>query len=384
MYQQLKEGSYHFLLHNDNILANIIDLKKRWLTMNTAVFLYGARDLRLGNYSPPAPQSGESMVNVAAVGICGSDLHYYKDGGIGGATINNPFIPGHEFSGWLQEDVPHLNLQQGELVAVDPATACHSCEWCKKGYHNLCPNVVFLGAPPYQGALTQELPVPHSGLVKLPHQITAPQAAMLEPLGVCVHALDLAKVRLQETVAILGCGGIGLGVLQLLAQSSCGPVLAVDPQTHKVQKALDSGASAAAESLEVIDEYTNKRGCDLVIEATNSPDGFAHAVRAAAIGGRIVLIGIPDGDVYSSIAASEARRRGLDIRFSRRMGDVYPRSIELIREQKVDMDSVISHHLTLDTTGDAFEWQASEADGLIKSMIYPGKIPSGVTLKINE
>lgn len=121
-----------------------------------------------------------------------------------------------------------------------------------------------------------------------------------------------------------------------------------------------------------------------MIEATNSPDGFAHAVRAAAIGGRIVLIGIPDGDVYSSIAASEARRRGLDIRFSRRMGDVYPRSIELIREQKVDMDSVISHHLTLDTTGDAFEWQASEADGLIKSMIYPGKIPSGVTLKINE
>jgi len=203
---------------------------------------------------------------------------------------------------------------------------------------------------------------------------------MLEPLGVCVHAIDLAKVRLRETVAVLGCGGIGLGVLQLLNQSSCGPVLAVDPQPHKVQQALKAGAVAAAETLEVIHEYTNNRGCDLVIEATNSPDGFAHAVRAAAIGGRIILVGIPDGDIYSSIAASEARRRGLDIRFSRRMGDVYPRAIELVVEQQVDVDAIVSHHLPLDATRNAFEWQANETDGLIKSMIYPGQVPSGVTL----
>ena len=348
--------------------------------MNTAVFLHGARDLRLGDYQPPAAESGEVMIDVAAVGVCGSDLHYYKDGGIGGATIDSPFIPGHEFSGWLQADVPQLDLQQGELVAIDPATACGVCEWCNRGYHNLCPNVVFLGAPPYQGALTQELPVPHSGLVKLPQQITATQAAMLEPLGVCVHALDLARVRLRESVAVLGCGGIGLGVLQLLAQSSCGPVLAVDPQPHKVKKALEAGAIAAAESLDVINEYTNNRGCDLVIEATNSPDGFAHAVRAAAIGGRVILVGIPDGDIYSSIAASEARRRGLDIRFSRRMGDVYTRATELVVEQLVDVDTLVSHHLPLNATGNAFAWQANEEEGLIKSMIYPGQIPSGVAL----
>jgi len=170
------------------------------------------------------------------------------------------------------------------------------------------------------------------------------------------------------------------GVLQLLAQSGCGPVLAIDPQPHKVQKALEAGASAAAESLSVIHEHTGNRGCDLVIEATNSPDGFAHAVRAAAIGGRIILIGIPDGDIYSSIAASEARRRGLDIRFSRRMGNVYPRAIQLVQEQRVDMDAIISHHLPLDATDKAFEWQANEAEGLIKSMIYPGEVPSGVAL----
>lgn len=348
--------------------------------MNKAIFLHGARDLRLGDYQPPTPKDGETMLSIAAVGICGSDLHYYKDGGIGSANISQPFIPGHEFSGWLNEDIPALDLQAEELVAVDPATPCHQCEWCQKGYHNLCPQVKFLGAPPYQGALTQELPVPVNALIKIPSNFTASQGAMLEPLGVCVHAMNLARVRLQESVAVIGCGGIGLGLIQLLANSGCGPVVAVDPQTHKVQKALESGATAAGESLEVINDFTAKRGCDLVIEATNSPDGFAHAVRAAAIGGRLILVGIPDGDTYSAIAASEARRRGLDIRFSRRMGDVYPRAIQLVSEQRADVDAIVSHHLPLEKADKAFEHQANNADGLIKSMIYPGKTPTGVTL----
>lgn len=348
--------------------------------MNTAIFLHGARDLRLSDYQTPALAPGETMLSIAAVGVCGSDLHYYKDGGIGSANIVKPFIPGHEFSGWLQQDIPDLDLQAGELVAVDPATPCHQCEWCSRGYHNLCPNVKFLGAPPYQGALTQELPVPHSGLIKLPAGFTATQAAMLEPLGVCVHAMDLARVQLQETVAVIGCGGIGLGLIQLLANSGCGPVLAVDPQPHKVHKALEFGATAAGASLDIINDHTGNRGCDLVIEATNSPDGFAHAISAAAIGGRVILVGIPDGDTYSAIAASEARRRGLDIRFSRRMGDVYPRAIQLVAEQRADVDSIVSHHLSLENTGSAFECQANNTNGLIKSMIYPGSTPSDVTL----
>jgi L-iditol 2-dehydrogenase len=348
--------------------------------MNQAIFIHGARDVRLGEYQPPAPRDNETVLSIAAVGICGSDLHYYKDGGIGSAHIKTPFIPGHEFSGWLQQDIPALNLQAGELVAVDPATPCHQCEWCQRGYHNLCPQVKFIGAPPYQGALTRELTVPHSALVKLPPDISAAQAAMLEPLGVCVHALDLARVRVQESVAVIGCGGIGLGIIQLLANSSCGPVIAVDPQPHKVAMALEAGAAAAGKSLEVVSEYTGKRGCDLVIEATNSPDGFAHAIQAAAIGGRVVLVGIPDGDSYSTISASEARRRGLDIRFSRRMGDVYPRAIQLVSEQRANVDQILSHHLPLADTQQAFESQANNAVGLIKSMIYPGDVPAGVQL----
>nr|MBX2839678.1 alcohol dehydrogenase catalytic domain-containing protein [Gammaproteobacteria bacterium] len=116
------------------------------MNSNKALFIHGAGDIRICDYSPPEPTDSEVMVKVKAVGLCGSDLHYYKDGGIGAAKIRSAFIPGHEFSAVVTRDVPEKNIEQGELAAVDPATPCHNCEWCRRGYHNLCPNVKFIGA----------------------------------------------------------------------------------------------------------------------------------------------------------------------------------------------------------------------------------------------
>lgn len=338
---------------------------------NTALFIHKAYDARVEPYVPAEPRDDEVMVDVVAVGVCGSDLHYYKDGGIGSAVIAEPFVPGHEFSAKLTADVPELNLQQGELVAVDPATPCHGCEWCSRGYHNLCPAVRFLGAPPYNGAMTRSLAVPRTSLVKLPASMSAEQAAMLEPLGVCIHAIDLARPRLMESVAVIGCGGIGLGVIQLLKHCGCQSIIAIDPQAHRQRKAASLGAGVTGADIETVQASTAGRGCDLVIEATNSPDGMAHSIQAAAIGGRVVLVGIPDGDSYTAISAAEARRRALDLRFSRRMGDVYPRAIALVHQQRVDVDTLITHRFGLDKAADAFRLQADNADGLIKSIIVP-------------
>ena len=339
-----------------------------------SVTIHGARDVRVGDRAVAAPGADEVLVDVAAVGICGSDLHYYKDGAIGSAVIDEPFTPGHEFSARLCTDVPSLGLQQGQLVAVDPATPCNACEWCHRGYPNLCPQVIFLGAPPYNGAMTQRLPVPVSSLVKIPDSINADQAAMLEPLGVCLHAVDLARPKLQDSVAVIGCGGIGLGIIELLKLCGCRRIIAVDPQPHRVEKARAQGAHAAATELDVVARETSRRGCDLVIEATNSPDGFAHSVLAAAIGGRVVLVGIPDGDSYSPISAAQARRRGLDLRFSRRMGEVYDRAIALVHDQRVDVDTLITHRVDLSQAPEAFRLQADQAPGLIKTMLYPQPI----------
>ncbi len=343
------------------------------MTNSKALFIHGAGDIRIHDFIPSSPKSGEVLVNVAAVGVCGSDLHYYKDGRIGGATIDSPFIPGHEFAAHVTQDIPEQDIQQGELVAVDPAAPCHTCEWCRRGHHNLCPSVEFIGAPPFNGAMTGALSVPRKSLIKLPPDMTAEQAAMLEPLGVCIHAIDLAKPKLMETIAVLGCGGIGLGIIQLLVKSGCHKIIAIDPQAHRATKALQLGADTADTSITAINKSTDCRGCDLVIEATNSPDGMQDAVQAAAIGGRVVMVGIPDGDTYTPFSAAQIRRRGLDVRFSRRMGDVYDRAIALVAQSHIDVDTLITHRFSVENSADAFKLQVEGAPGLIKSMILPNQ-----------
>jgi L-iditol 2-dehydrogenase len=312
------------------------------------------------------------LLDIAAVGLCGSDLHYYKDGGIGSALINSPFVPGHEFAGYLCEDLEPLGLTRGSLVSVDPNRACGDCAWCAEGHPNLCPNVEFIGAPPFDGAMTQRMWVPASQIVPVPTSFDSLKAVMLEPLGVAIHAVDLAKPRLLERVALLGAGAIGLLVLQVLHAAGAGDILVVEPLEHRRKLATQLGAARVASSFDELIDSTDGEGCSLVVEATNAPNGFRDAVRAARIGGRVVLVGIPDGDTYT-LPAAEARRRGLKIKFARRMGEVYPRAINLIETGKVDVVSMVSHRVSLDETPSAFKALAENAPGYIKVLIYPNE-----------
>jgi L-iditol 2-dehydrogenase len=241
--------------------------------MSKAVFLHGAYDVRVGPYQPGPPRNNSVTLDVAAVGLCGSDLHYYKDGGIGSAVIAKPFVPGHEFAGYLTSDVDALGLKRGTLVAVDPNKACGKCEFCLAGHENLCPKVEFIGAPPFDGAMTERIAVPAEQIVAIPDGFTPLKGVMLEPLGVAIHAIDLAKPKLGERVALLGCGPIGLLILQVLKAAGAGVVFAVDPIETRRDFALKLGAAGVGRSVHDIAEWSNGEGYPLVIEATNSPDG---------------------------------------------------------------------------------------------------------------
>jgi L-iditol 2-dehydrogenase len=338
--------------------------------VSTALYIHGPRDARVAPFNLREGQPGEVLLDVAAVGLCGSDLHYYKDGGIGSAVIRSPFVPGHEFAGYLCEDLEDRTLRRGRLVAVDPNRACGHCAWCRESHPNLCPNVTFIGAPPVDGAMTQRMWVPGSQIVPLPESFDPLEAVMLEPLGVAIHAVDLAKPRLLERVALLGAGPIGLLILQVLRASGAGEILVVDPLAHRREAALRIGAARVAASVDEIVSSTKGEGCPLVLEATNAPTGFQDAVRAARIGGRVVLVGIPDGDTYT-LPAAEARRRALKIKFARRMGEVYPRAIALVASGKVDVVSMVSHRVGLNETPDAFDALAGNSPGYIKVLVYP-------------
>jgi len=338
--------------------------------MSEALVLHGARDVRVSPYTLRDGGPDETLLDVAAVGICGSDLHYYKDGGIGSARIRTPFVPGHEFGGYLCEDIPELGLKRGALVAVDPNRSCGRCEWCLAGHRNLCPNVRFIGAPPYEGAMTNQIWIPKSQIVALPESMDALEAAMLEPLGVAIHAVDLAKPRLLERAALLGAGPIGLLILQVLKAAGAGDVHVIEPLEHRRVAALELGAETVHSTVDDFVRGDGADGCPLVVEATNSSLGFRDAVLASRIGGRVILAGIPDGDTYA-LPAAAARRRGLRLKFVRRMGDDFPRAIRLVLSGRVNVRALVTHRDGLNRGPQLFEALAQGGSGYLKALLYP-------------
>ncbi len=335
-----------------------------------AARIHGTRDVRLDEVAQPEPGGDELLVRVLSVGLCGSDLHYYAESGIGAVKVAEPAILGHEFAAEVvDERAEEFGLIRGQLVAVDPALPCFSCEWCLRGHHNLCPNVRFAGAPPYPGGLAEYFTAPRHLLFPVPDTFTADETALLEPLGVAIHALDLARLKPLESVAILGAGPIGLLLLQVARQVGAGDIYVIDPLAYRAEKAKELGADEVSTGLGSIQTWTKERGVDVVLEATNSPEGVQHAIEAVRIGGRIVLVGIPDGDT-NTFTASHARRKGLTIKYSRRMNHVYPRAIDLLRKGLVNLSTLVTHRFLLSQTDEAFALQASYEDGVIKTVVY--------------
>jgi len=332
-----------------------------------AALLHGIRDLRVGEVPTPKPAPDEVLLKVRAVGVCGSDLHHYLEGAIGSTKAEKPFILGHEFAA---EVVEGGELAPGTLVAVDPNRACGACEWCEGGHPNLCPDVQFAGVPPYQGALAEFITARPQELVPLPEGMDAATAALLEPLGVAIHALDLARLKPMASVAVLGAGPIGLLILQVARLCGAGELTVVEPLEYRRELALRLGADAAVASWEEVKARTAGRGVDVVIEATNSPLGPQHAAEAVRIGGRLVLVGIPEGDHFT-LGASLVRRKGLTIKLSRRMGHVYPRAVQMVQRGKVDLAPLMTHRFSLERTPEAFDLQADYKGGVIKSVVYP-------------
>ena len=341
-----------------------------------AVRLHGVRDLRFEQVPDATPAPGEVVLAVKAVGVCGSDLHHYLEGSIGAIHSEEPFVLGHEFAAEVVDGgaLPPGALPPGTLFAVDPNRSCGTCEWCRDGHTNLCPEVRFTGVPPYQGALAEYTCARPEELVALPEGFDATTGALLEPLGVAIHALDLARLKPMASVAVLGVGAIGALLLQVARSCGAGRIVAVDPLAYRRRLASELGADAVAADAKGVLVETDGRGVDVVLEATNSPDGPQHAAEAVRVGGRLVLVGIPTGNRFAFDAAL-VRRKGLTIKMSRRMRHVYPRAIAMVQAGKVRLDPLATHRFDLASTPEAFALQADYLDGVVKSVIHPAGLP---------
>jgi L-iditol 2-dehydrogenase len=315
--------------------------------------LHGVGDVRIADEPPPSVVApGDALVRVTAVGLCGSDLHWFGEGGIGDAVLADPLVLGHEMAGVI-EDGP----RRGTRVAIDPAQPCGDCETCRSGHPNVCPEVRFAGHGGCDGGLRELMTWPRRLLHPLPAELSDAGGALLEPLGVALHGIDLGHLRLGDAVAVVGCGPIGLFVIQLARAGGATTVLAVEPLEHRRLAALDMGADMAMTPRQADDgelwEATGRRGVDLAVEMAGTDEAVRLAVAAARPAGRVVLGGIPDDD-RTAFPASIARRKGLTMALVRRMKETYPRAIALARRGAVALDPLIGQRFAFEDVAEAF------------------------------
>ena len=309
--------------------------------------LHAPNDLRMHTEPQPEPIAGQALVRVQAVGICGSDLHWFSETGIGDAKLSHPLVLGHEFAGVIA-----AGRRQGERVAVDPAIPCHACQDCRQGNPNLCEQVRFAGFSLQDGALQEFIAWPEECLFPLPDALSLADGVVLEPLGVAMHAVDLAHLRIGMTVGVFGCGPIGLLIIQMARLAGATRIFVTEPLPHRLEVARRLGGL----------EWNPGQVVDVAFEVAGNDDAVKAAFAAVKPGGLVMLAGIPADD-HTTFTASLARRKGLTIKMVRRMKFTYPRAIRLVESGRVDVRSLVTAHFPLEQTQQAFSL-AQQREGL--------------------
>lgn len=340
-----------------------------------ALQLLGTRQLAVAEVpAPQDPGPEELLIRVKAIGICGTDLHYYRGESAGYATINYPFTMGHEFAGQVEAVGSQVTgFRPGDRVALDPANSCRACEACLDGHPHICPNGRFVGSPGVSGAMQEFLVHPARLAFKLPDNLSYAQGAVLEPLGVGLHAVNLGRIRIGDTVAILGCGPIGLFIVQLARLAGAQDVFATDILDHRLRMAEKCGASLAInpareDPVRAILGATRGRGVDVAFEVAGALETPEQAAEVSTGCGTVVVVGICSED-RMPFRSTPTRRKGLTIKVSRRMPHVYPRIMALSARRMVDPDVLITHTFPLERGPEAFRILDHYEDGAGKVVI---------------
>jgi len=341
-----------------------------------ALVLHGTHDLRVEERPKPKPGRGQVLMRVRAVGVCGSDVHYYSHGRIGKQVIKGPQIPGHEGAGevaGLGEGVTGLAV--GQRVAVDPAHSCGHCAWCLTGRPNQCPKVKFLSTPPVDGLMCEYAVLEASQCFPVPDSLSLAEAAMLEPFQVSVHAANLVGMRPGETVAVVGAGAIGLGCLQVARAGGAARVIVTEVVDYRLAIAKRLGADATIhvekeDPAEAMNRLTDGHGADLVFECTNRAAGVVQAIQVAAIGARVACAGIAEEDTIP-VDPHEARRKELSLVFTRRSRWTMRQALALVVSGRADIASFVTHRFDLEHAAKGFELMEKYEDGIIKALIEP-------------
>jgi len=325
-----------------------------------AIVIHSAKDLRVEDHDVAPPESGQVRIRLAAGGICGSDLHYFNHGGFGAIRLREPMILGHEVAGHIETLGPDVhNLSVGDLVAVSPSRPCGTCRFCGEGLHNHCENMRFYGSampfPHIQGAF-RELLIADASQCVVANGLSAGEAAMAEPLSVCLHAARRAGDLDGKRVLITGSGPIGALCVLAARDAGAREIVITDLADEPLAYARTIGADVAinvAEDAAALDRYAEGKGTfDVLFECSGAMPALRSGIATLLPRGVIVQLGL-GGDMELPMMQITAKE--LELRGSFRFHEEYAVAVARMQAGAINVRPLISHSFALDEAVQAFE-----------------------------
>lgn len=334
-----------------------------------AIFAHGARDMRLQPCDVDPVGAGQVRVRLRRGGICGSDLHYFNHGGFGDVRLREPMILGHEVAGEVVALAPDVTgLSVGDLVAVSPSRPCRSCEYCLAGLPNHCLNMRFYGSampfPHIQGAFRTEITIDASQAV-VANGLSVDQAAMAEPLSVCLHAVSRAGPVLGKTVMVTGCGPIGVLCILAARRAGAAKIIAVDITDRALEFAQVSGADEIVNTLNDpngVSAYSYQKGqVDILMECSGAEPALVSGIACLRPRGIIVQLGLGGA---MSVPMMQITAKELELRGSFRFHHEFANAIDYMRKGLIDVSPLITHTFALDEFQAAFETASDKSQSM--------------------
>ena len=325
----------------------------------------------------PTPAADEVLVRVHAVGVCGSDTHYFDHGRIGRFVVESPLVLGHETSGVVEvvgADVDPARV--GQRVSLEPGVPCRACEQCLAGRYNLCPDMVFHATPPVDGSLAELVAIHHAFAHPVPDTVSDEAAALLEPLSVGVWACHKGGVGPGSRVLVTGAGPIGLVCVQVARASGASEIVVADLNPDRLAVATELGATRTitSGSESIADGYAAGPAPEVLLECSGHPGATADGIRALAPAGRAVLVGMGGDEI--SLPLSTIQERELVVTGTFRYAGTWPTAIALAASGQVDLERLVTGRFPLEETASALT-AARDTAGAIKSVIDPRPTAGG-------
>jgi L-iditol 2-dehydrogenase len=328
----------------------------------------------------PDPEPGgpdDVLLKMQAVGVCGSDLHYFRTGRIGSQVLAEPWIMGHECTAVVaQVGSGVTGLEPGDRVAVDPLIACGRCDQCLSGRVHTCRSQHFLGCPgQQQGCMCELLVMPSACCFRVPRELSVAAAVMVEPLAIGLHAQRLLGDASGMAIGVLGAGPIGLCVLGALQSAGAGAIAVTDRLRYRLDMAHAQGATSAHDVIssnataEIMAQHP--AGLDAVFDCSGEQAALDQAITLLKPGGTLLIVGIPEVDQVS-FDINLLRRKEITIKNVRRQNDCTADAIELLQSGKINLDPVVTHHFDVSESQTAFDLVARYQGGVAKALIHFG------------